>query len=190
MAIVKVNGPAAWYTATGAANAYELLGICESETRISFAASFEDVMTDFSGSGVPFDTQYMGEQATVSGTLILDNDIVYKKCAARIGPGAATAGVFGATPVGSIGTLMKTEGACYGLIIASPYASKAVFSSAGMIAGYRFITAWLDGSADVSLGTRVTRKSVTFRATTNWYLATGSGVLFDNILPTLPAYNT
>jgi hypothetical protein len=186
MSSLQVSGPTSWFTQTNA-GAYEFLGFCEGDTRISFDGQFEDVTCDASGTRLPFDVAFMGEQAFTSGDLVLSNEAVYQKVAARIGPAADVPGVYGAGGSGAIGLLMGLEGGAYGLVIKSPYAGKAVFTSVGMVPGFVFPRSYLADQIDVSLSTKRTIRRLVFRSLPAWNISTSSYTLFTTTLPTLPA---
>jgi hypothetical protein len=93
-----VNGPAFWCVGTGASNALQLLGVCEGETRITFAMEEEDIKTDISG-GVPFDVANMGEQARITGDIVRYDESVLNALASRF-PNAG--GLTGNQTAGSI----------------------------------------------------------------------------------------
>ena len=177
---VVVPGPTIWYTGTGTSFAYEVLGICEGETRITFNPTFDPIYADISGPSISFDEQNTGEDATISGDLVIQNEAVFRRCAATTSPGT-----FGTILPGAIGALMRGEGHAYPMIIRSVYASKS--SNGDMVAGYRFFAAWMTGK-DIPVSSRAQRKRIMFHAIPNWNLTTLAGPLFDNTIPTgLPA---
>jgi hypothetical protein len=190
-----VSGPTGWFTQTGASAGWEFLGFCEGDTRITLDGGWEDVMVDATGTRVPFDVQYMGDQAYIGGDLVLHNELVWQRVAARLGPNPVTgdaAGVYLGGPAGAIGSLMRSEGYAYGLVIRSIYGGtggKQFFTSGNMPGGYYFSQAWLDGQFDISLSTKRTVKKAVFRAIPAWNIVNQTFMLATTTLPTLPAIN-
>lgn len=187
---VKVSGPTAWYVGTGSAGALQFLGYCEGEANIALEGEFEDVFADFGGGRVPIDSTYQGEQAYISGTFSYYDEAVMELLLKRTAHVAHTNSP-GTVPHGTIGTLMISEGAAVQLVITSPYASKTVMTSQGLVPGYNFSAAWIPSSVSVGLSTSVKKPRVSFRAIPRW-TTSGSplvygGVLYTHTIPSLPA---
>jgi hypothetical protein len=187
---IYVNGPAFWCVGTGVSNALAFLGVCEGETRITFSMEEEDIKTDISG-GVPFDVANMGEQAKISGDLVRYDEAQLLFLQSRFPNVGGLTGnqVAGTTPAGGIGSLYSLEGNAIRFLVYAPYHGKTVFSA--MVAGYNFPVAWMAGSIDTSVSTRVKKQRVIMRAIPQWTVtSTGaSAVLWNQTISGLPSFS-
>src|ERR1700674_3007939 len=113
-------GPTYLQVGTGGAGALQHLGWTERGVRITFDAAFEDVMTDVSGTRIPFDVLYEAEQAFITADLVLYDELVMNTVNDR-GLGG-TEGNIGFTATGS---LFRQEGLTYRLLVFCPYSAKA-----------------------------------------------------------------
>lgn len=186
-----VAGPTTVFVGTGTASALEFLGWTDGSVEPDFEGDIQRVSADFAGN-VSADAQFMGEEATISITLSKFRYACYTKLRARTASAASiTAGMSagttgtGATTGSGIGTLMALEGAAVALIFASPYVAKSAFST-DMSPGLNFGIAWVDGRYSSPMGAKVGKPRITFRAIPSWAL-NGSGVLFTQTIPSLPA---
>jgi hypothetical protein len=174
-----VPGPAQIAVGTGALGVAEFLGYSEDGIRAAMNARFEDVHTDNVGPGEADDVQTFGQGTIISLTLTRFDAAVFNKLMTRKGTGTP-----GTIDAGDIGALMRHEGRSIVLWIRAPYSTKDEF--AGMVAGYRFPTAWVNDSIDLPMSVRVQRPRITFRAIPDWQ-SDGSGVLYDNDMTDFPA---
>ena len=172
MPTIYVPGPTTW-----GINGTQL-GYCEGDTRLSLSPQFDDVMTDFGGRRVPYDLEFHGCEATVSGDLIYYDEATLnnlKKWLSGSSAGSAAGSFANQTP----GTLVRTEGNAFTLTIKSAYANKPAF--AGMNGGFSFPFAVPVGTWDVGLGARTKRERITFRCLPVWNL-NGSATLYTDLV--------
>lgn len=167
-------GPTYLQLGTGAAGALEHLGWSERGVRITLDGAFEDVMTDVSGTRIPFDVLAMAEQAFITVDLNLyDEAILNKALGARTG-NAALPGTMGPTTVGS---LIRLEAFMYRILVYNPYETKAAM--AAMNDAYNFPTGYLDAAVEIELSSRVKVQRCIFRAIPGWNQVSGGGVLYN-----------
>lgn len=165
-------GPTYLQVGTGAAGVLEHLGWTERGIRGTFDGGFEDVMTDVSGTRVPFDILYQGEQAFITADLNLYDELILNKVnPRRLGD---TEGVVATTAVGS---LLRLEGFMFRLLIFCPYSAKAAF--ANMRPAYNFLKAHLDAAREIELSSRVKIVRCIFRAIPDWSQTSGGGILYN-----------
>lgn len=178
-----MNGPAELYVGTGSGGALEFLGWSEAGMRFNFDAEFEDVMSDISGTRIPFDVQFMGIQAFMSGDLTVYNEPIFNKLLVRV-PGGSV-GTIGA---GHIGHLLNLEGGGVRTLINAPYAAKAAFT-ATMQKAWNFPRAHLISPTEIDVGTRVKKIRFIFRAIPTWNQLTGEATLYDDSIVGKPGTN-
>lgn len=189
-----VSGPTFHGISTGSGGQMEPLGICEGDVRLSFNLANEEVRSDVLGPMVPTEVQYMGVSCSVSGVLVKYSEAVFLKLASGLPnaggvPGGQVAGII---PPQSLGALYQLENEACRYTVISPYSSKLVFGE--MVKGYNFPCAWLGGTHDVSISTRVKRIQFTMM-TKIFYSITNagvSGVLWNQDVsgfPPLSAFN-
>lgn len=143
---------------------------------------FDPVYNDLGGS-LPWDYLFNGEEAVIPINLTVFNWSVVNKLDASPRPNG-TPGFYDANAIGS---LMMTEGLAYHMWLVFPYAaSKAIYSAAGMPAGYHFWASWCD-SLVVQPGTKANKIRINMRAVRLYQPASiGNGfVLYDHSLALL-----
>lgn len=176
MSTPYVPGPSYWYLSSAPNGAYEFLGMCESLTRLSLSPQWDEVYVDGAGSRVPYDLEFQGAEASVSGDLIRYNEAVLNRAKNWLNnPGA----IPGTIANDSIGTLARTEGRAFSLAIVSRYRTKAVFTGQGMNGAFLFPFAVPAGSWDVGQGTKVKKERILFRCLPTFNLY-GGGTLYSN----------
>jgi hypothetical protein len=131
------------------------LGTGERAPRPSFRPAFEPVMNDLTGSRIPYDWMFEGEEAIVTVRLTRWDEPTLAALQNRTGPAGQPRGVNFANDVG---TLMLTEGAAYPLWLLFPFGipgiGKPAMIAGGLPQGYHFYAAFLEGPDDRdSLGT-------------------------------------
>lgn len=129
-----VPGPSSWYARVGNNATWLYIGQCESDTSIQITPEYEDVFVD-GGGRVPFDSQFMGATASISGDLIHCLNANVRLLYNFLNDPSAIPGTWAP---GTIGTLSRTEAKAFGLAIVSTYADKTAFSANNMEAGYWF----------------------------------------------------
>ena len=189
MSQVYVSGPTEVHVGVGAAGALQFFGWSENGVRINFDGGFEDVMSDVSGTRVPFDCQAMAMQAFITADMNVYNEGIYRQMANRVGLAASGEGAF---PAGDVGYLMRTEAQAgasgmFALLVYSPYSTKGVFST--MDACYNFPTAYLADSAEMELSSKAKHIRCIFRAIPGWSTTTYAGTLFNHSAAGKPAPN-
>lgn len=165
------------------------LGTCETAPRIQYNPGWSPVMNDSSGDQKPYDYLYQGKDAKVFGDLTVWNWPVLEAIMNR--PNSFAGGTtFDTELFGDIGTLMVTEGYAYNLWLEFPYGTlKPVFgSSGGMPGGIRFIAAWLIGPDEIDPGTKANKVHIQFHCQRAYDPVTGSFLLADRDVSTLPAF--
>lgn len=176
---VWVAGPTEIHVGVGSSGALRFLGWALGGVRVSLRPHFADVHLDLSGQ-MPFDAQFMGEEAFVSAELTAWDEAVLTACQTRTGPSTGTAGVM---PAGSMGGLMVAEGAAYRLLAYPPYAggnSVGKVTQTGQVPAYNFLRAWLAGPDDIApLGIRPKQVRVFFRALSQYQPQDGSFLLYN-----------
>lgn len=173
-------GPTFIQIGTGAVGALEHLGWSERGIRVTLDGAFEDVITDVSGTRIPFDVQAMGEQGFITADLNLyDEAILTKALNLRTG---TVAGTMGPTTVGS---LLRLEGGMFRLLCYCPYEVKAAM--ANMRPAFNFIKAYLDAAVEIELSSRVKVNRCIFRAIPDWSQVLGGGILWNESITGLVA---
>ncbi len=160
MATPFVNGPAHIWLRVGqnqshvAANTqrtYLYLGTTESSPNIDIPPAHRPTHHDLAGER-PIDQSYQGRTATISGDFTRWNENVLA-LAVRANPFSLD-GTRGLDAMDDIGALMLTEGYCYSLIMAQPFAAKPVYQKAGLPAGFRFLACFLSDEGWTQGGTK------------------------------------
>ena len=148
---------------------------------------FEPVMSDLSGTKVPFDILLEGEDAIISGVFTRYNESVYAAMDSIGNLNPAFRGIEGTYERGS---LMLAEGLAYPLYMQFPFSAKAAM--AGLPPGYRLFAAYLIDNGMPSNGTRPKKLALSWHCMPVFYL-TGSNQwtwnLCDNNLAALPPIN-
>ncbi len=153
-------------------------------------------MNDITGDQKPYDYLYEGTDAKVFGDLTVWNWGVLNAIMERAAPSLAIIGTptDGLDAVGSIGTLMVTEGIAYQLWIHFPYstgpgnnaATGAHAAYTTMVGGYRFLAAWLLGPDEIDPGTKANKIHVQFHCQKTRVGTAGNMRLYDNVMTALP----
>jgi hypothetical protein len=185
-------GPTYLQVGLGASAALLHLGWTERGVRITFDGAFEDVITDVSGTRIPFDVLDEAEQAFVTADLVLYDEAVLNTVNARRGfiAGASSPDTEGTIATTAVGSLMRFEGFMYRLLVFCPYSQKTAYNTGtGMRPGYNFLSAYLDAAREIELSSRVKIQRCIFRAIPNWSQTAGGGTLFnftvsDRVSPT------
>jgi hypothetical protein len=153
------------------------LGTAERAPRIRVRPAWHPVFNDIGGDQIPFDVQYMGEEAFISADLTRWDEEVYKSIAHRLG------NVRGADNNEAVGTLMLLEGKTHEVYVKFPYTSKAAF--AGMPQGYHFVACILEGPDELDpLGTVARKINLMWHAIRKY--AGGHWTLYDHEVGGLP----
>lgn len=161
MAQPFVTGPCHIYCGVGSGLGPLYLGTCEAAPRIQMSPGWSPLMNDISGDQKPYDYLYQGQDAKVFGDLTVLNWPVLTIVQNRVPRGSPLPGL---DPLGSVGTLMVTEGQAYPLWIHFPYGG-ATGSHAAMVTipgGYHFFYAWLLGPDEIDPGTKANKVHVQF----------------------------
>lgn len=185
MASPFVSGPVQWFVNAGTGKQWLYLGMCEADVSVDLASEWDDVQLDGGGFRLPYDKQFFGATAGVSGDLVRYNHDVLDAVMNWVNNPAATPGQWAN---GTIGSLVRTEGLDFGLILKSEYATKTVYQEAGAHPLIYF--PWVVcTSKRVGKSTRATRERIAFDC--NPVLnGLGGGVLYYNSISfSLPAPN-
>lgn len=162
------------------------LGTAEVSPDVEITPKYNPVYRNESGLQVPFDWIYDGESGLIVADLTRYNEEVYAHLASRAAPPGRH--VRGTDFVGQIGTAMVSEGIAYPLWLVFPYAPKLAFR--GMPGGYRFVASFLLGPDRLNpLSTKPRKIRLVWYASRLYDQATGTHVLYDHILSSLPAPN-
>lgn len=125
----------------------------ESAPEPEFMPEYENVMSDLRGSRKPHDKLYEGQDARVTATMTIWDELVLQAMMAFTK--SNNPGVDGGS---DIGTLMNAEKRSFMLWLVYPYAfTKSFMAAANMRGGYRFYGAMLDGPIRRSQGTKVNK---------------------------------
>jgi hypothetical protein len=166
------------------------LGTCEDSPRVTLRPAEEAVFNALTGTKIPFDKSFQGEEAFIGLDLTRYNsrvlNLVRKRSVWSATPAATPGpGVFGSF---DLGTLALTEGAAFTCWLVFPYQAKAVMNVGGMPAGYRFIACTPVGPEELGpLGTRARKEHVMLHAIMAYNPVTGQKLLYDDNLVGLPA---
>jgi hypothetical protein len=180
MAGFQVAGPAEIHVGTGAGGGLAFLGYSEAGVRVSNRAHYEDVKSDVLGPMSPTEIQQMGAELWVSFDLRISNEAVWQSIASRAN-NRLQAVAEGFYPNGVIGALVGAEGLAYRLLVFKPYASKAIFTAAGVRPCFNSPFAYLAGPDDIDpIGVRAQKIRVVFRSILQRNPATGDCVLYNS----------
>lgn len=175
MAKAYCTGPVHLWTGTGGAlgaNTPQYLGTFEQAPDIDIKGEWDQVMNDLSGSKLPLDRLFEGEEGMVSGVLTRFNWPTLRRLMAR----PRFVGTPGFNPSGDIGTYMGQEGCSYNLWCLFPYRDKAFQGAAGdMPAGIRFLSAFLLSPEKIHGGTKAKKVQVVFQAQRAFSTSKGLG---------------
>jgi hypothetical protein len=176
---VWVAGPTEIHVGVGSSGGMRFLGWALGGVRVSLRPHWADVHVDLSGQ-MPFDCQFMGEEAFITAELTAWDEAVLTACQTRTGPSTGTAGMM---PAGSMGALMVSESAAFRLLCYPPYAGgNAVgkLTQAGQVPAYNFLRAILAGPDDIApLGIRPKQVRAFFRALPLYSPVDGSFTLYN-----------
>jgi hypothetical protein len=159
MAQLWCTGPAHIYVGVTTSRAPLYLGTAETKPDIDIRGEFEGVMNDLSGSKIPMDELWEGEEGMISFVLTRWNMNVALLMMAQ----PNFTGTPGLNSQDDMGTLMLTEGLSYPVWIRFPYATSKV-AMAGMVAGYRFWSCILLAPKKIEPGTRAMKKHFALKA--------------------------
>ena len=165
-----VSGPANVWTGTTSYNwagsppgptAWNYIGYTQRGMQIEITPHFEDVAVDYAG-GVPGDIQMLGAEARGSGIFTRYNEPLVQNLASFLNKATPTPGELANQDIGS---LLKTEGYLYPILIYSPYGIKAAYSMAGsaMVPGFLFYSGYLVNPYSVNLSIRPKTPTLGFR---------------------------
>lgn len=170
---IEVSGPAGFYVTT--ASGYNFLGTAETRPRILYRRIFEPVYNDVGGS-IPFDMQYMGQDALVIADINKIDQAVLQELQTLPDMG----GTFGVEAFGSMGSLMIQEGLAADLTLVFPYGQggEAAKPGTGLPPGMTFPQAWLLGPDDQQIGTVHEKVRVIFQCLRTYDEGSGSFTLF------------
>lgn len=154
---------------------------------------YDPVFNDIAGS-LPYDYLFQGEEAIVPITFTIWNWPRLSELNSAVNnsnPGFEYAY--------NVGTLMVTEGKAFQMWLQFPYYSyKAIFSGAGMPAGYHFYGVFVDSYVTMP-GTKANKIRVNFRCVrvyqpastgNGFYLFNHSMALSNGTIPVVPPNNT
>lgn len=148
---VHSSGPAR-VDITTASGGTEQLGYSENGVTINLEVATEDVFTDQFGQGVPTDVLFLGVQGTVDIELISWDWNVLNKALSYVDKATLnTAGQFG---TGDLGCFYANDDLYFGLKINATKSGERSFT---------FGAAWITESHSLTIGTRESRWSLTFR---------------------------
>lgn len=154
MAKLWTTGPVLMYAGVGgsaSSRSILFLGTGEEAPEINLHREYEPVRNDLSGTVLPMDETYEGQEAMVSVVMNRFNWLTLLRCqtASEANFGSLTPG---SDVAGAIGSLMAQEGQTFPLYCVFPYATRA--SMATMPLGYRFWSAKMIGPDNIKGGTR------------------------------------
>lgn len=152
--------------------------------------NFTPVANDLAGQVEPFDVMYQGQSAVVAVEFSRWNQpIIDRLQSTPLAAGAAPNP--GLDALGSVGTLMLTEGYAYPLWVLYDYgaggrAPKAGMVATGMASGRRYLQAILIGPDEEEKGTQANTTLLVWHCRRRYDPATGNFSLFDNNMGGLP----
>lgn len=138
-------------------------------------------MTDLSGTQVPFDTQFMAQDALIHADLTKFNENVMQLVQTAI-----SGGTLGAGSTTAIGSLMVAESNAYRLLLYPPYLAKTFETD---MPAYNFLEAYLVDSNDIEISSGVKKVRCVWRAIPQWNEASGGWTLFNTSATGKPATN-
>ena len=182
---VRFNAPVSWTYGTLSAGWY-LLGWAQMDTTISLLGSYEDVISEPSGPGMPNDVQRFGENAFFSGTFVRYQEEVLQ---AIVSSRSSTDSAQGFSSPGALGGLMLQDGLSFQVCIASVYAipgagTEHLSNNQRLSPGYTFFNCWLHDNFDFGLSMRVKTPRCIFRAASVMDDCTGRYRLYMPLIPT------
>jgi hypothetical protein len=181
MANPYVTGPVhVWIRFYGSSALY--LGTGRNAPRFRIRRAWEGIMNDITGTQIPFDMLYEGQEAFTTVELTRWNEGTYQLLASMPDPSKfpLTGPLFDVA--GDIGTLMVTENKAFQLGLVFPYASKPTFllsPGGSMPAGYHFFNTWLESPDEFTVGTGENSKGLLFHSIKGFNPSTGAGNLGD-----------
>jgi hypothetical protein len=175
------------------------LGHSERTPSISIRSQFTDAWSDLGGQSIPTDKMFEGADAMVTFDLTRFNYPVFQSVADRAAPGGpppAGSLFSGSFAPGEIGSLMQAEGLAPPIWLTFPYSAKAAYGGGATLpAGMRFLSAFLLGPEDYTVGTVPHKIHCIFycmralNITTQNNFGSGQWTLFDYNTAGLPAIN-
>ena len=171
---IEVTGPCAFNVTIGGSSSY--LGTAETRPRILYRRQWEPVYNDIGGS-VPFDMQYMGQDALVMADI---NKIDQKVLQQLQTLPDMSGGEFGVEAFGSMGSLMVQEELAAQLSLTFPYGQGGEAAKPGtqLPSGMTFRAAWLLGPDDQQIGTVHEKVRVIFQCLRTYDEGSGAFTLF------------
>lgn len=163
----------------------QYLGTGERAPKIRLNPEWDAVMNDLSGTKLPMDYIFEGEEAFVGVTLTRWNQPVLDILRTRTNRAAPP----GFTLPTDLGSLMVTEGLTVSLYLYFTFATKLAMVAAGMPAGYRFTSAFLMGPDDLERGTGPNKDQTMFHCVRAFDIVTGRMNLYDFNVGAMPAIN-
>ena len=185
MAQPFVRGPVHVFYAVNGSASY--LGTGERAPRVAIRRCYAPVNNDLTGVSFPFDYAYEGAECWVTLRLTRWNEVVQTLIADPVFNTLA-----GVDVLGSIGTLMVTEGAARQLWLLFTYGPGSPAVKAAMAtqpAGFRFPFSFLDQEASYEGGTDPASVTLSFHCVRGYNPSTGAFGLFDSNMSGLPTIN-
>lgn len=186
MAQPYVTGPVAVYVGIGslgnplATYAPVFFGHGERAPKPSLNRGYEPVMCDLSGTQLPFDVLYEGQDALIRVDFTRWNEPVYQAISNITSTAVPTNLSPGVDPSSAVGTLMVTEGKTYPVWLRFPYGGAGGKASmATLPRGYRYLSCVLESPDDREPGTGVNRLSLIFHAYRAFSPSLGTFTLYD-----------
>lgn len=173
---IWVAGPTEVWCGVGAGGALAFLGWATPEGfRGRLTPMSSPVRCDLAGD-MPLDMQFMGEQAHVFGELAVWDEAVLRACQTRSNP---FAGVAGRMAAGSIGSMLKAEGAAFRTLLFPPYTVSKPTQAGQTV--YNFLSSWLRGPDEIGpIGTHQKLVRVFFEALPVYNPQDGSFVTYNS----------
>lgn len=159
MAKMYSSGPALIYTNATGTPAF--LGTCESAPDIELTGEFEPIFNDLSGTRLPMDRIWEGEEGLMNFVMTYWNEIQTVPIMATLAFGAGAA-IPGTSLLGDIGTIMGQEEMTFETWIKFPFSAKTAYSD--MPAGYHFHSCLPIGPKKITPGTGVNKKQLIIKA--------------------------
>lgn len=173
---IWVAGPTEIWVGVGAGASLAFLGWATPEgVHGRIEAYGEPARSDIAGPRMPHDVQFFGETISATCELAVWDDAVLRACQTRANP---FGGVAGRMPAGSIGGLLRTEGAAYRTLLYPPYPVLKP-SQAGQTV-YNILAGWLKGPDQFNLGTRQKLMRIFIEGIPVYNPADGSWTTYDS----------
>ena len=163
------------------------LGTAEVSPQAEVRRQFQPAYNDLSGA-VPFDLNFLGEDAILAVDLTRWNEFTYARCATAPGqlstPLASRGGYGTVGPTKGMGSLQAHDGSCLTVYLVFPYGSSASSANIpgrtfGMPPGYRFHGGSLINDKLHQMGSKYRKLHLTFQlrrssttSTTRWRCTT------------------